>query len=176
MIKSCTCICKGRQDKVRHSPKADSEKKHWAASDMYMYMYSIFMLMCNVFTHSWLRPFLPPLPPLCSTVWLTSQRCDRSIRSRPLSRSTLSLRCSRSTSSLTASRTGRKELCELHKKISLISRGFPLLHIYRHVHVHVHVHVHATCKLEFPLFIMWYRDICLALYCLIRPTTTELPS
>ena len=26
MIKSCTCICKGRQDKVRHSPKADSEK------------------------------------------------------------------------------------------------------------------------------------------------------
>ena len=28
MIKSCTCICKGRQDKVRYSPKADSEKKH----------------------------------------------------------------------------------------------------------------------------------------------------
>ena len=28
MIKSCTCICKGRQDKVRHSPKADSEKKN----------------------------------------------------------------------------------------------------------------------------------------------------
>ena len=28
MIKSCTCICKGRQDNVRHSPKADSEKKH----------------------------------------------------------------------------------------------------------------------------------------------------
>ena len=26
MIKSCTCICKGRQDSVRHSPKADSEK------------------------------------------------------------------------------------------------------------------------------------------------------
>ena len=26
MIKSCTCLCKGRQDKVRHSPKADSEK------------------------------------------------------------------------------------------------------------------------------------------------------
>ncbi len=28
MIKSCTCICKGRQDKVRHSQKADSEKNH----------------------------------------------------------------------------------------------------------------------------------------------------
>ena len=28
MIKSCTCICKGGQDKVRHSPKADSEKKN----------------------------------------------------------------------------------------------------------------------------------------------------
>ena len=27
MIKSCTCICKGRQDKVRHSLKADSEKE-----------------------------------------------------------------------------------------------------------------------------------------------------
>ena len=26
MIKSCTCICKGRQDEVRHSLKADSEK------------------------------------------------------------------------------------------------------------------------------------------------------
>ena len=25
MIRSCTCICKGRQDKVRHSPKVDSE-------------------------------------------------------------------------------------------------------------------------------------------------------
>ena len=23
-----SCICKGRQDKARHSPKADSEKKH----------------------------------------------------------------------------------------------------------------------------------------------------
>ena len=35
------------------------------------------------------------------------------------------------------------------------------------------VYVHA--KLEFPLFIRWYRDTCLALHCLIRPTTTELP-
>ena len=26
MIKSCTCMCKGRQNKVRHSLKADSEK------------------------------------------------------------------------------------------------------------------------------------------------------
>ena len=26
MIKSCTCICKGRQDEVRHSLKTDSEK------------------------------------------------------------------------------------------------------------------------------------------------------
>ena len=32
--------------------------------------------------------------------------------------------------------------------------------------------IHA--KSEFPLFIRWYRDICLALNCLIRPTTTEL--
>ena len=46
-----------------------------------------------------------------------------------------------------------------------------LLHVYT-------LHVHSptcTCKLEFPLRIRWYRDTCLALYCLIRPTTTELP-
>ena len=46
----------------------------------------------------------------------------------------------------------------------------------------IHVHVHGNypgfllhAKLEFLLFITWYRDTCLALYCLIRPTTTELP-
>ena len=58
----------------------------------------------------------------------------------------------------------------------------------RNLHVHVHVMCWCTCvigvylpwpflhaKLEFPLFIRGYRDTCLALYCLIRPTTTELP-
>ena len=65
-----------------------------------------------------------------------------------------------------------------------------ILHVHVHVPVHVHMYMHHSCvcvhafnypslllhaKLEFPLFIWGYRDTCLALHCLIRPTTTKVP-
>ena len=46
------------------------------------------------------------------------------------------------------------------QKVSMGKADRKALHILVLAVVHVHVHVHA--KLEFPLFIRWYKDTCLA--------------